>query len=67
MKITKRDHDARVKRLADGTSPDPDDDRRLVKLYESTPQPVDEPAEQEQQAEQKPKIPQQRGRNARIG
>lgn len=50
MKMTEKDHEARKARLADGTSPDPDDDRRLVKLYESRPQSVDEPVEEEQQA-----------------
>lgn len=34
MKMTKREHEQRLTRLADGTSADPDDDRRLVKLYE---------------------------------
>lgn len=54
MKLTQRDYRERVVRLADGTSPDPDDDRRLVKLYEregyglESPQAVDEPVEEEQ-------------------
>jgi len=34
MKLTQKDYEERVARLADGTSPDPDDDRRLVKHYE---------------------------------
>lgn len=34
MRLTEKDHETRMARLADGTSPDPDDDRRLVKLYE---------------------------------
>lgn len=48
MRMTRKDHETRVARLADGTSPDPDDDRRLVKLFESSPQPVDESVENEQ-------------------
>lgn len=36
MTMTKKEYDERVARLADGTSEDPDDDRRLVKLYENT-------------------------------
>lgn len=59
MKLTRKDHQERVARLADGTSPDPDDDRRLVKLYESSPQPVDEPADEEKPAPR-------RARNART-
>jgi hypothetical protein len=52
MRLTQRDYEERQARLADGTSPDPDDDRRLVKHYERQgfalgAQPVDEPAEQE--------------------
>ena len=47
MKLTRKDYQERVTRLAGGTSPDPDDDRRLVKLYESSPQPVDEPVEED--------------------
>jgi len=51
MKLTQKDYEERVARLADGTSPDPDDDRRLVKHYERQgftvgAQPVDAPAEE---------------------
>lgn len=52
--MTQKDYETRTARLADGTSPDPDDDRRLVKHYErqgyahqEPAQPVDEPAKQE--------------------
>lgn len=34
MKMTQKDYVERVTRLADGTSENPDDDRRLVELYE---------------------------------
>lgn len=61
MKLTKKDHEARVARLADGTSADPDDDRRLVKLYESRPQPVDEPVDEQPQA-----AAPRRGKNTRT-
>ena len=60
MKLTRKDREERKARLADGTSPDPDDDRRLVKLYESRSQPVDEPVEKE-----KPQAAARRSRDTR--